>query len=618
MKKFYIAATALFLGGVSVAQSNLSGINLQPLPLKVATSINESNTTVNQTKALGTAVWSDDFTTAANWTIDNGSATAPFGWNIGTTVNSWAFTSAINSTSGGNFAELYNGDPTSSDPLDAPLSQTFTMTTTSSIDVNTLSSGNNQVKIEFDQYGALFQDNQEVYVSTDGTNFTLVGDNSDIDPLTSSGGSAYANPMHRSFDISAAIAGNPSTVWVRFSWSPGVQAITYGWMIDDVAIVTKPDWDLEFRDSDWGSVGLHYFQIPLTQATGIDFWAKASNEGAQDLTNVTYNVDITAGSFNGTSNSVTITPTNLDSLGLTAQFTPTANGTYTATRSFTMTEVDDIPSNNTLSDIVFDVNDNIYARDMGTIAGSAGGEDGNSPGDFAFEAGNLFDVFADDEVWAVNVTVGDNTPDQTIIYGAVYVYDANAGNFVLVNNGITNEYTVTTADVTNNSEIVLTFPGQTSASVTAGNTYLVVVGTYSEFYYGTSGSSDTQTSFIMYPTVGGTGGQYYTTSTPMVRMNFDQTLGLEEAEANNFSLGQNFPNPTNGSTQVNYELYTTAEVTFQVTDINGKVISSKNLGTQPAGSNVYSIDASKLANGLYYYTMIVDGNKATRKFTVQK
>lgn len=600
-----------------LAQNKLGKLNIQPEPLKLATNLHEGvSGTINQNKALGTSIWSDDFSTPANWTIDNAAQAAPFGWNIGTTVNSWAFSSPISSTSGGNFAELYNGDPSTGNP--APVSQTFTMTTTSSIDVNTLSSGNNQVKVEFDQYGAMFQDMQEVYVSTDGVNFTLVGDNSDIPPLTSSGGSAYPNPMHRSFDISSAIAGNPGTVWIRFSWSPGVQNITYGWMIDDVAIVTKPDWDLQYRSSGWGSAGLNYFQIPLTQATGIDFWAKASNEGSQSLTNVMFNVDINSGTFTGASNGVTIAAAASDSLGSTTQFTPSANGTYTATRSFTMNETDDIPANNAIADVTFVVNDNIYARDEGTMAGSAGGEDSQSPGSFAFEAGNLFDAYGNDDVWAVNVTIGANTPDQTVIYGAIYVYDATAGNFVIVNNGYTNEYTVTTADVTSNAEIVLTFPNQTSVPVTSGNTYLVVVGTYSEFYYGTSGTSDQQTSFIMYPTVGGSGNQYYTTSTPMVRMNFDQTLGIQDLESNNFSLGQSFPNPTNGSAQINYELYKAGKVSFEITDMSGKIISYKNLGNKGAGANVYSIDASSLTSGMYYYTMIVDGERATRKFTVQK
>ena len=52
--------------------------------------------------------------------------------------------------------------------------------------------------------------------------------------------------------------------------------------------------------------------------------------------------------------------------------------------------------------------------------------------------------------------------------------------------------------------------------------------------------------------------------------------------------------------------------------MSGKIISYKNLGNKGAGANVYTIDASSLNSGMYYYTLIVDGERATRKFTVQK
>lgn len=621
MKKFYIATAALFIGGSMLAQNKLGKLNVQPLPLKFATNIHESaNTGLNQNKALGTAIWSDDFSTPANWTIDNAAQAAPFGWNIGTTVNSWAFSSPINSTSGGNFAELYNGDPSTGNP--APVSQTFTMTTASSIDVNTLSSGNNQVKIEFDQYGAMFQDMQEIYVSTDGVNFTLVGDNSDIPPLTSSGGSAYPNPMHRSFDISTAIAGNPSTVWIRFSWSPGVQNITYGWMIDDVALVTKADWDLQYRTSGWGSLGLNYYQIPLLQVQPIDFWGKASNEGSQNLTNVMFNVDINTGAFTGASNGVTIAPMNSDSLGSTTQFTPSSNGTYSATRSFTLNETDDIPTNNTIPSVSFSVNDFIYARDNGTSAGSVSNQG------LAYEIGNLFDIVTTDTLYAVNVTINTASQGNPIIYGKVYSIDQTSGNFV--EEGNTVEYTVD-MNVDPGNEIVLGFYNTTGTAhkpiLTAGQTYLVVVGSYgdggatTDLAVSAAGTSDPQTTFLY--DIGGSNGTantwYYMTSTPMVRMNF-QTMytGIEDNQANTFKLGQSFPNPTNGTAQINYELYKAGKVSFEVTDMSGKVISYTNLGNKGAGANVYTIDASSLTSGMYYYTMIVDGERVTRKFTVQK
>ena len=64
-------------------------------------------------KAGGDVVWSNDFSNATDWTVNNDGATgAGFGWDIGTTEQSWFFNSVINSTSDGAFAELNNGNPT--------------------------------------------------------------------------------------------------------------------------------------------------------------------------------------------------------------------------------------------------------------------------------------------------------------------------------------------------------------------------------------------------------------------------------------------------------------------------------------------------------------------------
>ena len=71
--------------------------------------------------------WSSDFSDPQDWLIDNSNQVSPNGWNIGSTVNSWYNgITGIQSTSGGNFAELYNGDPRSNTQM---LNVTYRMTT---------------------------------------------------------------------------------------------------------------------------------------------------------------------------------------------------------------------------------------------------------------------------------------------------------------------------------------------------------------------------------------------------------------------------------------------------------------------------------------------------------
>ncbi|MDG2226111.1 MAG: T9SS type A sorting domain-containing protein [Flavobacteriales bacterium] len=605
MKKIYLSAAILAFGGSLIAQAPTT-----QRAMFSTKKIKKEAEAPLQNKALGVAYPVSDFSTPGYWVLDNAGEMAPMGWTIDAVNDSWAFGSSIASTSGGNFLELYNGDPTTGSP--APSNSTFTATTAASIDIPTLTGGTSDVTIQFEQYGALFVDMQEVQVSTDGTTFVTVGDNSDITPLTSTGGDPYPNPMLRTYDISGAIAGNPSTVWIRFSWSPGAQNITYGWFVDDVNIVTKPNNDIKTGDNDWGSLGLHYHQIPLTQVAPIDFWTNVSNEGSDAQTGVTLNVDVNSGANTGSSAGVTVAPSASDSLVVNGLFTPSATGNYSFTMDITADLVDDVPANNQLTGDSFIVNDYIYARDTDGTPSPGGGEDGGTPGDFAFEAGSYFDAFAAEQVYGINVTIGSGTPDGTIIYGKLYEFDAAAGDFVYVDE--TAEYATVATDIGTEKTLVLfTYP-----TLTAGNTYLVMVGCYSEFYYGTSGFSPDQTSFITYGGWGGTGSQYYTNGTPMVRMNFDPSIGIEEVSQTGDILGQNMPNPFDNNSTINFELKNTSDVQFEFVDMTGKIVKTMDLGTLVNGPHSIQVDATEFASGVYYYSLVSEGSKITSKMIVQK
>ena len=327
--------------------------------------------------------------------------------------------------------------------------------------------------------------------------------------------------MTRTINLNPYIAGNAGSVWIRFSLDFRISAIQLSldilWMvIDDVNIVTKSDNDLIATSSAWGSLGLHYYQIPQTQVAPIDFSSTVLNNGINTQTNVQLTTDVTgAAAFNETSAlGVSLAAGATDSLDLSTQFTPSAIGTYNFTWSVSSDQVDDVPLNNVLTGESFEVTNYIYARDRGVYEGQGGGEDG---GDYAFEAGNYFQIFADQQAFAIDVVIGAGTPNGTIIYGKIYEFDSIVNDFVFIDE--TFEYIVTSNDVLSNANITL--PLTTAPTLNAGSKYLVVVGCYSEFYYGESGFSEPQTSFLMYGGVGGFGGQYYTNNTPMVRLNFE-------------------------------------------------------------------------------------------------
>ena len=87
---------------------------------------------------FGQIFWDHNFDNPTDWTLDNNGQGTPNGWTIDNVVDSWYFNNPISSTSGGTFAELTNGDPSSSGPGTWPSNVTYTMTIANPIDVMAL------------------------------------------------------------------------------------------------------------------------------------------------------------------------------------------------------------------------------------------------------------------------------------------------------------------------------------------------------------------------------------------------------------------------------------------------------------------------------------------------
>lgn len=566
-------------------------------------------------KALGVTIWSDDFSTPANWTIDNSGQTGiDFGWNINNTSDGWWSTAGINSTSGGNYAELVNGDAQAATQA---LNVVYTMTTANPIDVAALG-GSNQISLMFNQYGARFNDLQEMLISTNGTTWVSVGNNLDKSVLSQSGGSAYTNPDSKTINLAAALQQlspgvTPAQLWIRFQWTtnypnsatnPNVW-ITYGWYIDDVKLVTNPTNDLVVTGTDWGSVGLHYYQIPTAQVAPIDFSADIFNGGVNNQSNVKLNVNVNSGAFVGSSAPVSIV--SLDTLNVTVatQFTPPATvAAYTVTRNITSDSTDDVSANNTMSDITFNVSNFIYARDNNVISGST------SNGTTGFETGNLYDIFQDALLKAINVRLPNGTNGATVgteIYVKLYSIDAVTGDFV---------YESESAPLVlaaNNLNTNLVIELEPYVNVTAGTTYLAVVGSYTAgLKVSNAGTSPAQTSFLLDGNDITTSTLFYQTSTPYVRLNFDPVLGTEEIEQ--VQQAVIMPNPSNGVASLQFELMNASDVTISVLDVAGKEVQNTALNQLTSGTHNVALESSKWNSGVYFVNIASNGTVLTKKF----
>ncbi len=85
---------------------------------------------------------------------------------------------------------------------------------------------------------------------------------------------------------------------------------------------------------------------------------------------------------------------------------------------------------------------------------------------------------------------------------------------------------------------------------------------------------------------------------------------IEKENAKQFSLGQNFPNPHNGITEIPFTLHNAATVSFDIFDIQGRKLTTLEMGRLSAGAHSVKVDMGSLnlPQGNYVYQIAVQNN----------
>jgi len=621
MKKVYLSLLlAGFVTGASYAQLNTKPYTFGEVANEAAI---KPTQTQDQSKALGVLIWEDIFDNGSNWVIDNdGQPGGAFGWSIDAVNDGWWSTAGISSTSGGGFAELSNGDASANTQ---ELDVTYTMTSIS-LDIPNLpgnTANTDQVTLEFEQYGALFNDEQTVQISTDGgSTWEVMRDNRDYySVLSAGGGSAYPNPDLISINLAPYITGNASNVQIRFQWTtafpqsstnPAVW-ITYGWYIDDLRIYTNPDNDITAVEPYWGTAGLNYSRIPTTQVAPIDFATFVFNNGLNTQTDVTLNVDVNSGGWTGSSTPVDVPVGVTDSIGTSTQYTPAAVvGSHSFTWEVVQNETDDVPANNMLTGDAFDVTDYDYAMDDDVIDGSTGN------GGFGWEKGNFYDIWADQTAYAIQLKLANTTEVGSIVYGKVYRWDpTNATTFAdaLFYEQQTDFYEVTASDLSGG---LITLPLLTPTNLTAANnTYFVVAvtdgdgGATDDVQLATSGVSPTGFSYFY---AADDDAWYLQPQTPIVRLSFDPAYNIGLEELSNVSALNVFPNPAIDVVNVSFNVTDASDITVEVLDMTGKTIETVVNAANVTGMQDASVNIAGYAAGMYMINITTNEGSIQRKF----
>ena len=604
MKKIYICLLGFFTASAFTAQVQNS--NFSPLERKNSHLVGQIKPSKLTQNTKETILWSNSFNTPSDWVINNTAGTPGLGWEFSSNPAAIPVTqlSPFASTTAANGFLFVNSDANNTADFDGTFINT-TATTSATINLT----GQPVVRLRYQHNFRWWHDTRGVSVSADNgatwTDFEMSNENDYSLPNQNAG-----NPEQTVIDISS-IAGNQAQVKIRFYYNDNDYWAWY-WAVDDVALFVPEDNDLVMLGGYWGSTGawgarLPYYQIPLSQLAPLDVAGIVKNYGALDQNDVTFTAALASGVWSGSSAPEAVLAGATDTISLTAALTPPPIvATHVINMSVSSSATDAVPADNSiLAAASVSVNNFIYARDKGTAT------NGTYNQGMGFEAGNVFDIYAAANLSGIDAYIDADAVVGAEVYARLYSVDptatTTAAAFVFVDESA--PYILTAADLGQKITLALSAG---AAPLSAGVSYVVVLGSYGDggatddLIISTAGVSEASTSYY-YDMTDNT--WYYTTSTPMVRMNFDPSVGINEVE-NNLGITV-FPNPANEV--INISLNKEVSATLSLLDVSGKVVK-----TQVLNGLSTSISTASLNSGVYIVTINDGTSVSTQKVVIKK
>lgn len=93
-----------------------------------------------------------------------------------------------------------------------------------------------------------------------------------------------------------------------------------------------------------------------------------------------------------------------------------------------------------------------------------------------------------------------------------------------------------------------------------------------------------------------------------------KALAISDTKISSFNI---YPNPTNGNTNIEFNVPSTNNVSLDVINTLGQVVLNNNLGVV-SGDQKVNIDGNNLVNGIYFVNIKIGNNTTTQKLTVSK
>ncbi|CAN5649259.1 hypothetical protein BH10BAC5_BH10BAC5_03420 [soil metagenome] len=95
-------------------------------------------------------------------------------------------------------------------------------------------------------------------------------------------------------------------------------------------------------------------------------------------------------------------------------------------------------------------------------------------------------------------------------------------------------------------------------------------------------------------------------------------ININSQTVKTFKLYYNYPNPFNPETTIKFDILQSSELTLQVYDIKGKLISELLKGMRNPGSYEIRFDGKHLSSGVYYYKLTASSLNSSQTYSQTK
>jgi len=461
-----------------------------------------------------------------------------------------------------------------------------------------------------------------------------------------------ANPLVSAVDISAVAAGQ-SFVIIRFGFQPNGNSSHshYFWGIDDIRAYENPvQNDIRVLQVTNGDIfaDFEYRCMALEQAIDAAAGGLVIGTMYENMGTITQTATITAEVLDATqttvlatisqevtaySNAESPTPGDpIDTLFLATNWAPTEAGEYFVRTSMTIAGVDETPTDNTLSK-KFLVVAGEYGHDDPTLintemtpySGAGTAADpfnptgyGNyltcfNPGSTAHGLSIRFDNSTDDYC-PFNILLLARNTDYNLSDAEYVAFGEYEVQPFYVPTGASQQFPIylTFDDPVELVEGVSYFAGiQTEFATEQELAVKAIDEIDSDFSTGYWAETTTAGEFLWFFGVG-----FLTDATPAIRLVLNEFVSVEEEAQfiNGFAIS---PNPASTNAQVQFDLKAASYIAYEVRDIQGKLVSTENIGFYNQGANSFNLNVSEYPAGNYIFNMVVDGEKMfSRQFNV--